>query len=487
MSVLVTGKLRQLKPSGQAIVSDADNAKLIDDYLTKIEKEKNFSGGLLIIKDGKTIFKKGYGFADKESKIPFTASTLASMGSITKAFTATGILKLIEENKLALTDTLKKFFPQIPKDKADITIHQLLTHSSGFSELLVNDKGDYEKLTTEDFLKRVFAQPLSFQPGTKAIYTNVGMSVLAVIIEKISGMDYEQFLRKELFEPNGIKHLGYQYPPDGNVQIAKGYQNGKLWGTHQERFKEAGGGPYWNLKGNGGLEVSLDEMETWVNAVSQFKVLNKAMTEKMFTAQIVEDGTNGNYSFGYGCNISKTRRNTKMVDNGGSNGIYFARLVRLPDEGIVVYMVTNESSINTNMLLPKVSQLLINGKIDEQSPTARKFETPNAAAIYDLLMSKGANNFEKNLKAAGLEVDDDMILLNVGETLIEEKKIDEAVALYEYYVKAFPNIVVANNDLGDLYLLKGEKDKAIGRYKRALEIRPENPRAKEALKKLEQQ
>ena len=119
----------------------------------------------------------------------------------------------------------------------------------------------------------------------------MGISIEAVIIEKISGMDYEQFLRKELFEPNGMKkRLGYQYPPDGNVQIAKGYQNGKLWGSHQERFKEAGGGPYWNLKGNGGLEVSLDHMGIWINAVWQFKsVLSKAMTEKMYSSLICQE------------------------------------------------------------------------------------------------------------------------------------------------------------------------------------------------------
>ena len=480
------GQTAALKPSGSAVVSDVNNAKVIDDYLTKIEKENNFSGSLLIVKDGKTIFKKGYGFADKENKIPFTGSTLASMGSITKTFTATAILKLAEENKLALNDSLKKFFPEIPKDKADITIHQLLTHSSGFSEFLVDDKGDYEKLTTDEFLKRAFAQKLSFDPGTKAVYTNVGMSILAVIIEKVSGVDYEEFLRKELFAPVGIKHLSYQYPTETSIQIANGYQNGKLWGTHQSHFKEAGGGPYWNLKGNGGLEVSLDEMEIWINAVSQNKILSKTMTEKMFTAHIAEDGTNGNSSFGYGCNITRSRRNTKVVDNGGSNGIYFARLVRLADEGIVAYMVTNESSINTNMVLPNVSQLLMNGKIDEQAMPKRKFESPKSGLIYDLLITKGANDFEQNLKKAGIEIDDDMILLAVGQTLTNEKKIGEAIVLYEYYTKTFPNIVVAQNDLGDLYLLKGEKAKAIPCYKRALEIRPENPRAKEALKKLGQ-
>ena len=138
-----------------------DTCKTIDNYLSQLATEKNFSGGLLIIKDGKKIFSKGYGWANKEKNIPFTPSTLASMGSITKAFTAAAIMKLTEQGKLSVNDSLKKFFPNVPPDKANITIHQLLTHSSGFREFLKEDGGDYEKINTEEFLKRTFSEPLA--------------------------------------------------------------------------------------------------------------------------------------------------------------------------------------------------------------------------------------------------------------------------------------------------------------------------------------
>ena len=185
------------------VIVAGDTCQKIDEYLTQLEKEKNFSGGLLIIKNGSKIFCKGYGWADKDSKIPFTTNTLASMGSITKAYTAAAIMKLIEQKKMSVDDHLKKFFPNIPADKADITIHQLLTHSSGFHEFLKNDGGDYEKSETTGFLKKAFSEPLAFKPGEKAVYTNVGMSILAIIIEQISGLDYEQYLKKNLFEPIG--------------------------------------------------------------------------------------------------------------------------------------------------------------------------------------------------------------------------------------------------------------------------------------------
>jgi CubicO group peptidase (beta-lactamase class C family) len=467
------------------IVISNDTCKKIDSYLSKLAEEKNFSGGLLIVKDGKKIFSKGYGWADKEKQMPFTTGTLASIGSITKAFTATAIMKLVEQNKLSLNDPLKKFFPAIPPDKAGITIHQLLTHSSGFHEFLKQDGGDYEKINTDDFLKRAFAEPLAFKPGEKAVYTNVGFSILGIIIEKVSGLDYEQYVKTNLFEPLGIKNIGYHFPIAPGDTIAVGYQNGLKWGTHQQHFEQAGGGPFWNLKANGGLEVSLDEMYLWVNSFTNHTVLQESDIQKMFTAQIQEEGYNGESSFGYGCNISKSRRNTLMISNGGSNGIYFARIVRLPDEGIVFYMVTNESSVNTNMVLPNITQLYFQGKIEQDALSMKpKFENELSKQIYDILLKPTTTDLAAELAKENLKVDDDMVLLEVGQKLIEEKRNDKAFILYTYYTRVFPNIVVAWNDLGDIYLLQNNKDEAIKCYKQALKIRPENPRAKASLEKL---
>ncbi len=466
-------------------VADNDTTNQIDDYLTDLSAKKHFSGGLLIIQNGEKIFSKGYGWADQDKKIPFTTSTLASMGSITKLFTATAIMKLVEQGKIALDDPLKKFFPTVPNDKADITIHQLLTHSSGFHEFLSGDEGDYEKIETEAFLQRAFDEPLSFEPGTKAIYTNVGMSIVAIIVEMISGMDYETYLKQKLFVPIGIKHIGYQYPAENDQIIAHGYQNGIDRGTHQIDFENAGGGPYWNLKGNGGLQASLDEMLLWANAFTNKTILSSASIQEMFNPQIEEEGTNGQFQFGYGCNIFKSKRNTTVIDNGGSNGIYFARMLRFPQEGVVIYMVTNESTINTNMVLPNITQLYFDGKITMDAISAHsEFEFLKSKEVYELINEKGVMDFEKSLKAAGIEIDNDMVLLEVGEKLSEENNTEAAIAVYLYYTKTFPNIVVAWNDLGDLYLLKKQTEEAKKCYEQALKIRPENPRAKESLKNL---
>jgi CubicO group peptidase (beta-lactamase class C family) len=461
-----------------------DTTQLIDHYLTTLAREKGFSGGLLITKGGMKIFSKGYGWADKEKAIPFTPGTLASMGSITKAFTATAIMKLWEQNKISLEATLKDFFPTVPADKAGITIHQMLTHSSGFHEFLNNDGGDYEKIDEAEFLARAFSEPLAFTPGEKAVYTNVGMSILAIIVEHVSGLDYETFLKEQLFKPVGIQEIGYHFPANPTDTIAIGYQNGSRWGTHQERFEKAGGGPYWNLKGNGGLEVSLNDMCRWANAFTNHTILKEPTIEKMFTAHIVEEGNDGMFFFGYGCNISQSRRNTKAIVNGGSNGVYFARLIRFPEEDVVFYMVSTESSVNTSMVIPNITQLYFQGKIVQDAMVMPKFENELSQKIYDILEKPTTTNLEDELAADKLVVEDDMILLEVGQTLLQEQKTDKALILYTYYTKQFPRIVVSWNDLGDVYLAQGNKAEAARCYKQALKLRPENPRAKESLEKL---
>lgn len=462
-----------------------DTCKIIDKYLTQLTADKNFSGGLLIIKDGKKIFSKGYGWANKEKKIPFTPSTLASIGSITKAFTAAAIMKLSEQGKLSVNDPLTKFFPDVPVDKANITIHQLLTHSSGFHEFLKEDGGDYEKIETEGFLKRAFSEPLLFTPGEKAVYTNVGMSILGIILEQVSGMSYENFLNQYLFEPNNIHGIGYHTSYSQNDSIAHGYQDGKDWGTNSATHSCSGKRILLEFKSKWRFRSIIDDIFLWANAFTNHTVLNDTTIQKMFTAQIVEKGYGGQSSFGYGCNISRSRRDTKMIDNGGSNRIYFAQLIRLPQEGLVFYRVTNESSINTNMVLPNVTQLYFKGVIEQDAVTMKlKFETVEAETIYNILEQTKPTDLSKELQKQNIEVNDDMILLEVGRRLIHEKKADEDLSLYQFYTKSFPNIIVAWNDMGDVYQMKDNKAEVIKCYKQALKLRPDNQRAKENFEKL---
>jgi CubicO group peptidase (beta-lactamase class C family) len=460
-----------------------DTCKKIDVYLRSLAKERNFSGALLIIKNGEKIFSKGYGWADIKKSEPITPSTLLSMGSITKLFTATAVMKLVEMGKLSLNDELNNFFSNVPADKAHITIHQLLTHSSGFHEFLKEDGGDYEKIEAIPFLHRAFSEDLAFSPGSKAIYTNVGYSILGIIIEQVSGMTYESFLKKHLFDLNQIKNIGYHVDKTENANLAHGYINGKDWGTIPEHIKEKGDQPYWNLKANGGLEASLNDMYHWANAFTNHTILTNESIERMFSPLQKEEGFDS--FFGYGCNVGKSRRGTKLIDNGGSNGIYFARLIRLPEEGVVFYLVTNESTTNANMVLPNVTQLYFSGTIEQDALLLKPgFHRADAKNLYEIVDQTEFTSLAKVLKERDIVIDNDMVLLEAGQRLMEENKLVKATLLYQYYTETFPQIVVAWNDLGDIYLRQGNKTEALNCYKMALKLRPENQRAKDNIMRL---
>ncbi|MBX7126412.1 MAG: serine hydrolase [Cyclobacteriaceae bacterium] len=472
---------------GQASGASRDTLSAIDSYLRKLEAEHHFSGGLLIVDHGRKVFSKGYGWADRQRQIRFTPRTLASIGSITKSFTAVAIMKLAEQGKLAVTDPISKYFSDVPADKAGITIHQLLTHSGGFHEFLKADGGDYEAVDQAAFLRRAWSEPLLFAPGARAQYTNVGFSLLGMIIEKVAGQSYESYL-KELFGPTGVRAIGYRYPAIPGDTIAVGYRNGERWGTHQEHFAAAGGGPYWNLKANGGLEASLGDMFRWITAIDNGAVLNQGSLASLFKPHIQEEANQQQEIwFGYGCNISRSSRGYRVIGNGGSNGIYFARLLRFPDQGLAFYMVTNEQSMNTNMVLPNVLQLYFDGAITKDAVAQRpRFENPQSEVVASLLDKPGVSDLGAALQEAGVVVDDDMVLLEVGQQLMEKGQYERARLLYEYYTRQFPRIVVSWNDLADVYLALKDPVRARTCFEQALRIRPENPRAKEGLRKLDE-
>ncbi len=476
-----------VKEVSDGTIVSGNKAKLIDAHLSKLVTNQNFSGAIFVRDQGKLILAKGYGYANRENKIPFTPLTLCCIGSITKNFTAAFILKLYQEGKLKLDDKLSQYFDNVPKDKKDITIHQLLTHSSGFHEFLENDGGDYEKIETDQFLKRAFKEPLAFKPGSKAIYTNVGFTILAIIAEKISGNTHEDLLG-EFYYKTDMPSIGYAANTD-SLRIAVGYEGKKRWGTLQERYKKAGGGPYWNLKGNGGLYASLYDMIVWSERENEKWPLVDSVRKLMFKPYLEEEGMPG-FFFGYGCNITKSKRDTKLIDNGGSNGIYHARLIRLPEEGLVFYMVTNNKECNTNNVLPQVTELYFDGHVSANSAAnLQRFENPGAEFIYKTILLNGTDHFTKNimidLKNNGFDYRDDMLFLEAGQLLIKENKTDEALALYKLYTKEFPKIVIAWNDLGEVHVMIGNKVEAKKCFEQALKLRPENERAKSMLKQIE--
>ena len=181
-----------------------DNIQRIDNYLLELE-QVGFYGSVLVALDEDLVISKGYGFNNKERQIKNTPTTVFDIGSITKQFTAAAILKLEMQGKLSTDHKLSKYLDDIPIDKENITIHDLLRHQSG---LISNVGKDYEKISKEEFLNKVLSSKLRFEVGSGFSYSNLGYSLLAMIIEKVSGQTYETYLYENLWKPAEMHMTG---------------------------------------------------------------------------------------------------------------------------------------------------------------------------------------------------------------------------------------------------------------------------------------
>lgn len=300
-----------------------------------------FSGAVLVARSGDIVLHSGYGLADRELENSFTTDTVFTTGSITKQFTAAAILKLEEQGKLSVVDPINRFFKNVPEDKQSITLHHLLTHSSG----LIGDLGgDYDAITREALVEQALASTLQWPPGTRYDYSNLGYSLLGAVIELVSGQSYERFLSEQLFVPAGMMRTGYRIPEWAPGEVAVGYREGERWGTPLEHVW-AEDGPWWNLRANGGLLSTLGDLHRWHRALERDAVLSEESRRKLFKPYMPEDEA-GSSHYGYGWAVFTTVRDTRLVAHDGSNGYFYADFRRYMDEDVLVLFVTNDLRAN---------------------------------------------------------------------------------------------------------------------------------------------
>ena len=191
-------------PERSTAIVRGDLGQKADAYLSRLEA-LGYSGGLAVVKGGETVVLKGYGRADREASVPMSSDSVFNLGSITKPFTAAAVLRLQELGRLKTSDPVSRFFDGVPEDKAAITLEHLLTHSSG----LESDFGtDYEPTTREEYVRRALASKLRFAPGQGYEYANAGYSLLAAVVEKVTGRDYEAALVELVLKPAGMTETG---------------------------------------------------------------------------------------------------------------------------------------------------------------------------------------------------------------------------------------------------------------------------------------
>ncbi len=311
-----------------------------------------FRGSVLVSKGGAVLLRKGYGMADRENGAAYDAETVFDVGSITKQFTAAAILKLEMQGKLHVEDEIGKYFANAPDNKRAITLHQLLTHTAGLES---DFAGDYDPVSRDEYVKRILASKLRSKPGEAYFYANSGYSLLGAIVEIVSGMSYEKYLRENLFLPAGMKDTGYKLPGWPPARVAVGYHEGKRWGRITEK-PWADDGPYWALRANGGIHSTLDDMLRWHIALTGDAILSAAAKDKMYRRH-VREGSGADTFYGYGWSIGDSAWGSRLIEHNGGNGTFFADFLRFPDDDLVVILSTNDSQVKGGRIAHALARL----------------------------------------------------------------------------------------------------------------------------------
>ena len=411
---------------GKEIVKGELGEKL-DLYLTQITPF-GFSGALLVAKDGEIVLNKGYGMAIRAKGVRNTAETVFSTGSITKQFTAAGIMKLEMQGKLNTNDPISKYLDGVPKDKAGITLHHLLTHTSG----LVQDVGmDYDVAHRDETVKKILDQELEFEPGERFEYTNVGYTLLAAIIEKVSGQAYEEYLNKNLFKPAGMAFTGYRMPEWDKKVVAHWYVGETDNGTPLEKPY-----PYWNLMGNGGILSTTEDMYKWHLALSGNALLPADAKKKLYTPFLND--------YAYGWDVLKTERGTLIQHDGGSMLGNSAEIRRYVAAGVVTILFCNQSygeQALFEVVRDKIENLVFGG--DVTIPPAviasdpgflRKFQ-----GDYELTsggrLSASVENEVLRIVAQGQDAINLLVFPDTGDLTLNKDLNDRSTEIFEAAIK----------------------------------------------------
>lgn len=334
-----------LTPPFAALAGGDSKPAGIHEYLTRLETF-GFAGIIAVAEDGMPVLVESYGLANRETDSPWNPATVSTIGSITKQFTGAAILRLQEQDKLSVQDPITRYFDEVPADKRTITLHQLLTHSSGIVDL--EDAGDFDAIGRQEFVRRTLDQELAFSPGDEFDYSNAGYSLLGAIIEQLSGVSYEAFLRRELLIPTGLYETGYRQPLWGDERLAQGYTDEGRWGTVLERPFDQDG-PYWVLRANGGIHSTAYDMLRWGQALLAGRALS-AESMSTYWAPHVDEGGGTFYAYGW---VVDEIGGQRVITHNGGNGIFFADLAMVPQLDLVVFLQTNVRSS-----LPIVEELL---------------------------------------------------------------------------------------------------------------------------------
>lgn len=316
----------------------------INGYVTAEMKRRSIPGlALAVVRHGKVIKMRGYGLANVELGVPVHPDTVFDIASLTKQFTATAILLLMEEGKISLDDQISRYLPNTPEAWKLITVRHLLTHTAGFPGIGFEFRTLPERrsYTTAQMFKAATENLMRFAPGEQWRYSNVGYFLLGMIIEKASGQYYGEFVTERFFKPLNMAATSVpdQWKIIKNRADVYTLRDGEL--VHNRRPAHI------QLPSAGGILSTVKDLVKWDAALESGKLVKRSSLEQMRAAVRLNDSTTHPYGFGW---VVDERRGHRLISHGGSTGTEYSRY---PDEGLTVIVLSN-LGIRFNMPAPEV-------------------------------------------------------------------------------------------------------------------------------------
>ena len=331
--------------------------RAIDELMQNYVNRDEFSGTVLISWDGKIIYEKAFGYADRSNKIPNDLNTQFMLSSASKVLTGVAVLKLVQENRLSLDDPIGKFFQNITNGD-QITIHRLLTHSSGLTQYYDRSDFSYEGIKTcNDMLRFIEGQQTKFAPGDSTLYSTSGMILLGAVIEKVTGKSFPEFVEESILVPVGMNHTSFKTNKDierdslHRQEYALGYVKSDS-GTiqkHQSKYD------FVTLSA-GGMRSSITDLYKLDQALHTNRLLNKKHKALMFQ-KYVQTLWSEDWWFGYSWVVQHGEK-PFAVGHPGTSLAYNAAFFRYPDARATIILLTNYGFANVMKMKDEIEKIL---------------------------------------------------------------------------------------------------------------------------------
>jgi CubicO group peptidase (beta-lactamase class C family) len=329
----------------------------IDSLMQEFDGADRPGASVIVIRDGNVLFKRAYGMADLEERVPATTATNYRLASVTKQFTAMGVLKLMEQKKLSLENTLADFFPDFPPYGKGVTVRQMLQHTSGliaYEDLMpetttvqVHDRDVLAMMKTQD--------STYFPPGTQFRYSNSAYVLLSQIVERVSGMSFARFLNDNIFRPLGMEAtLAYENGISTVTHRAYGYSPRDS--THPLGFERTDQSSTSATLGDGGVYSSVEDLFKWDQALYTDRLVALKTLNEAFTPNVLPDGKSTGYGFGW---YIDEYRGLRRIRHGGTTVGFKTEILRFPERRFSVIILTNRGDANPEDLALRIAGMIL--------------------------------------------------------------------------------------------------------------------------------